>query len=258
MTLNTLTLKGMDRYGAVDIQRDANKNTMRGFLTAVSLLVVLFLLNMGIQALTKEDEKKIPRVRIKSLADLAPPPSTQDDQTQPLAMAAPAPLDVARPTFGIPVPVPDAVAPQAVMPDMNSLPVNQAVEGVGSGGVDASGVGTSTTPVEIKAKEPEPELSRDEFVSVEQEPTPVQNIQSLVEYPETAKRAGLEGKVTVSALIDKDGRVLKVEVDKSDYPIFEEAAKKALMKARFTPARQNGEPVKLWYTVPIVFKLSGN
>jgi protein TonB len=172
-----------------------------------------------------------------------------------MAMAAPA-AEMVKPTFGVPVPVPDAVAPQAVMPDMNNLPVTNVGEGVGSGGVDASAL--NNQPVEIKTPvKEEAEPNREDFVSVEQEPTPIVNIQSLVEYPEVAKRAGLEGKVIVSALIDKDGHVIKVEVDKSDYPVFEEAAKKAMMKAKFTPARQNGEPVKLWYTVPIVFKLSG-
>lgn len=96
---------------------------------------------------------------------------------------------------------------------------------------------------------------RDEFVSVEVEPYPIQNIQNLVEYPEVAKRAGLEGKVLLSALIDTSGKVIKVLIDKSDYPVFEESARNAVMKAKFTPARQNGKHVKLWYTLPIVYKL---
>ncbi len=101
----------------------------------------------------------------------------------------------------------------------------------------------------------EEEPYKSEFVSVKVEPHPIQDIQSLVEYPEKAKRAGLEGKVIVSALIDTNGKVIKVEVDRSTNPIFEESARKAMMKARFTPALQNTKPVKLWYTLPIVFKL---
>jgi TonB family protein len=97
--------------------------------------------------------------------------------------------------------------------------------------------------------------SVDEFVSVEVEPYPITDIQSLVEYPEKAKKAGLEGKVILSALIDTNGKVIKVEVDRSTNPIFEESARKALMKARFSPALQNRKPVKLWYTLPIVYKL---
>src|SRR5688572_28877902 len=58
--------------------------------------------------------------------------------------------------------------------------------------------------------------SADEFVSVEVEPYPIQDIQSLLEYPEEAKKSGLEGKVILSALIDTNGKVIKVEVDRSD------------------------------------------
>lgn len=259
MSLNTMVLKGMENYGAVELHQNANKFAIKGYLYTLALFLLLFLVKLGFSILSPvEDEKKIIRVRIKSLADLAPPPSTQDDAPEPMAMAAPSAAEIAKPTFGIPVPVPDAVAPDAVMPDLNNLPVNTGTEGIGSGGVDAGGI--SSEPVKIEEKKPvvEEEPNRDDFVSVEVEPTPIDNIQSLVEYPDVAKRAGLEGKAIVSALIDKDGRVIKVEVDKADYPVFADAAKKAMMKARFTPARQNGEPVKLWYTLPIVFKLSGN
>ena len=254
MSLANLTLKGMDRYGAIELRQNADKFVTRGFITAVSMFILLFLLSFVISTITKEDEKKIPKLRIKSLAELAPPPSTQDEVAEPMAVAPPT-MDVAKPTFGIPVPVPDAVAPQAVMPDLNDLPVSATVgEGTGTGVVLE---GTGNAPVEIKApvvvdEEPDPE----EFISVDVEPQPIQNLQSLVVYPEVAKRSGLEGKVIISALIDVDGKVLKTRIEKSDYDVFKQPAIDALMKARFTPARQNGEPVKLWYTVPISFKLT--
>lgn len=258
MSLKTMMLAGMERYGAVELNANANKFALRGYLATLAIFLLLFLINLGMGMMAKEEEKKIPRVRIKSLADLAPPPSTQDDAPEPMAMAAPSAAEIAKPTFGIPVPVPDAVAPDAVMPDLNNLPVNTGTEGVGSGQIDGSGISNEPAVIVEKKVVVEEEPNRDDFVSVEVEPAPIVNIQTLVEYPEVAKRAGLEGKVIVSALIDKDGKVIKVEIDKSDYPVFEEAARKAMMKARFTPARQNGEPVKLWYTLPIVFKLSGN
>lgn len=101
----------------------------------------------------------------------------------------------------------------------------------------------------------EEEPFNDRFVSVEVEPLPMDNVQALVEYPEEAKRAGLEGKVIISALIDTSGKVIKVEIDKSTNPIFNESARKAMLRTRFDPARQNGKPVKLWYTLPIIYKL---
>ena len=45
-----------------------------------------------------------------------------------------------------------------------------------------------------------------------------------MQYPETARHGGLEGKVTFSALIGKDGRVEKVSIDKADYEVFKQAA----------------------------------
>lgn len=100
------------------------------------------------------------------------------------------------------------------------------------------------------------ERSHDEFISVESEPIPLRPIQRFVVYPEKAKMKGLEGTVVISALIDKDGTVLKTEVDKSSNPIFAESARDAVMKTKFIPAKQNGLPVKLWYTIPIIFSLT--
>ncbi len=95
----------------------------------------------------------------------------------------------------------------------------------------------------------------DDFVDVSEEPTPVEPLEKLIQYPEVARRSGLEGNVTVSALIGKDGRVDSVVVLKSDYDLFKEAAITAMKKAKFTPARQNGTPLKVWTTTTLHFKL---
>ena len=78
MGLTNLTLKGMDQYGGIDIKKNAEKNTYRGFAFAVALHALLILLYVGWTKLTEVDESKIPHIRrkISSLAELAPPPST--------------------------------------------------------------------------------------------------------------------------------------------------------------------------------------
>jgi protein TonB len=171
------------------------------------------------------------------------------------APVAPAPtVDVAKPTFGIPVPVPDIQAPNQTMPDLNNLPVQSSEQGQGNGPVSIGNGGNVQVQAPVEVKDDIP--SKDDFVDIQDEPKPVVNIQSLVQYPEVAKRSGVEGKVTADVLIGKDGKVEKVDITKTDNEIFNQAAKEALMKARFTPARQNGTPVRVWWTVPIVFKLS--
>jgi protein TonB len=111
--------------------------------------------------------------------------------------------------------------------------------------------------VELHIDKPveEADPSPDEFIDVSDEPHEIQPLEKLIQYPEVARRSGLEGKVTVQALIGKDGSVEKVDVLKSDYDIFKDAAIQAVKNAKFTPARQNGTPLKVWITRTINFKL---
>jgi protein TonB len=98
--------------------------------------------------------------------------------------------------------------------------------------------------------------SQDEFIEIDDEPKPIQDIQKLVKYPEEARRAGLEGKVMVSILIGKDGNIKRITIDKADADVFRQPVIDALKKVRFTPARKDGKPVMVWYTQSISFKLS--
>lgn len=252
MSLSNMTLRGMEHYGGIDLKKNFKKyfSGALGFSIGVHLLILL--LYLGWVWFTAEDDKKIPRIRIKSLSQLAPPPSVTDDIQQAVPLTPPPPGETVKPNFGIPIPVPAAVDVADVMPDLNNIPVD-AGPGEGAGVIDGTGDVKElviTKPVE----EADPGL--EDFVSVEVEPAPVKDIQSLVNYPEIAKRAGIEGKVTYAALIGKDGRVEKIEIVKSDNDFFANATKEAVMKAKFTPARQNGEPVKVWYTQTIDFKLN--
>lgn len=110
---------------------------------------------------------------------------------------------------------------------------------------------TIGTSLRAQTNDPSP----NQFIDVQQEPTEKQPIERLIEYPEIARRNGLEGKVTLQALIDTDGFVNKVEVLHSDYDIFKDAAISAMKRAKFTPAMSDGTPLKVWITRNINFKL---
>ena len=96
------------------------------------------------------------------------------------------------------------------------------------------------------------------FVAVEEMPVPVgglQEIQSRIEYPEIAKRVGIEGKVFVRAFVDEKGTVINAEVVKGIGGGCDEAALDAILKTKFTPGKQRGKPIKVQVTVPIHFRL---
>ena len=72
-------------------------------------------------------------------------------------------------------------------------------------------------------------------------------------YPQTARRAGLGGRVTVRAVIAPDGSVESVEVLASTNPLFNEAAVDAVRKWRYRPALMNGRPVRVYFSVVVDF-----
>ena len=77
------------------------------------------------------------------------------------------------------------------------------------------------------------------------------------EYPETARRAQLEGSVILQAVIVRDGTVEEIRVLRCSTPGvgFEQAAVDAVRIWRYRPAEQNGRRVDVYFTVKVDFVL---
>ena len=118
---------------------------------------------------------------------------------------------------------------------------------------------TPNTPVPPPPPPPEPTPQEPEIFEVaEVSPALVGGIaalQALVEYPEFARRAGVEGRVTVQFVVDERGNVVDPVVVQSPNDLLSEAALEAVRKAKFTPGQQRGRPVKVRFAVPVTFRL---
>lgn len=89
-------------------------------------------------------------------------------------------------------------------------------------------------------------------------PAPVGGMGTLaanIKYPESAKKKSVEGKVLVSALINKAGKVIKTKVVQGLGSGCDEAAVHAIKKTKFTPATKDGKNVECEVTIPVSFKL---
>jgi protein TonB len=80
---------------------------------------------------------------------------------------------------------------------------------------------------------------------------------SPAEYPVKALLTNAEGLVWVKCLVDRNGKVRDVKIATgSGMNIgFEEAAIEAAWNNRYKPALQGGNPVAIWVTYPVEFKL---
>ena len=81
-------------------------------------------------------------------------------------------------------------------------------------------------------------------------------IQSHIQYPPTAAKNHVQGRVIVQFIVWKDGSVDEVKVVRSvDKDLDKEAIRVCKTLPKFTPGRQNGKIVPVWYTLPVTFKL---
>ena len=76
------------------------------------------------------------------------------------------------------------------------------------------------------------------------------------EFPEMARQMGIQGKVWVSFIIEKDGRIADVAVDRGvDKLLDEEAVRVVRMFPKMTPAKVGGRSVRMRYSLPINARL---
>ena len=120
--------------------------------------------------------------------------------------------------------------------------------------------------VVVEKKEPEKKVEKEEvFRSVEQMPTfpggeaaLMKYLSSHIQYPTMAQENNVQGKVIVQFVVTKTGKVSEVKVVRSvDKDLDREAVRVCKSLPNFVPGRQNGQPVSVWYTLPVTFKLQG-
>jgi protein TonB len=96
------------------------------------------------------------------------------------------------------------------------------------------------------------------FVVVENSPELIGGLAALqgeVEYPEFAKKAGIEGRVFVQFVVDENGNVQNPKVTRGVHKLLNEEAVRAVRQMKFKPGKQRGKPVKVQMSLPVTFRL---
>jgi TonB family protein len=75
------------------------------------------------------------------------------------------------------------------------------------------------------------------------------------DYPESAKAEGVQGRVILQLVVEKSGAVSNVKILKSNDERLAAAATEAVRQWGYKPALRNGEPVRVYVTVTVNFKL---
>jgi TonB family protein len=112
---------------------------------------------------------------------------------------------------------------------------------------------------EVMADDEQHEELGQVYVMVEEMPSikgGMASIQKKIEYPKQARKAGIEGRVLIQAVITKDGEARKIKVLRGIGGGCDEEARRVIRQSEFIPGKQRGKPVNVQMTIPVIFKLS--
>ena len=127
-------------------------------------------------------------------------------------------------------------------------------------------VGGEVLKVKEEIAQPEPPKHEEDnkvFEVVEQMPSfpggyaaLMQWLGSNMKYPTIAAENGVQGRVIVQFVVEKDGSITDVHVAKSvDPSLDKEASRVVKAMPKWIPGKQNSSPVRVRFTVPVTFKL---
>lgn len=228
--------------------------SLRAPRAAPSLISVIVLsardesqvLPAGTPAVSGNKAPKIaPKNRVTAPPVAEPPPAMT---SQPAAASAPLPKAESAIALAAAVDSPKALLVRGTGGPNNSEGglTNGTGEGIGGAADRGHGPGTGGNGSSIGQRTEHPPYVRAAYRTT-----------TKPDYPERARRDGKEGRVLLHVLIDEEGRSKVIEVDTSSgSDVLDQAARDAIKKWRFAPARQGDKAVESWVKIPIDFRLS--
>jgi len=118
---------------------------------------------------------------------------------------------------------------------------------------------------QVVVKEPEPEKPKEEeiFVAVEQPaefpggmPALMKWLGNNIHYPEAAQQNDIQGRVIVKFVVEKDGSIGAATIVKGvDRDLDQEALRVVKRMPKWQPGKNNGQPVRSYFNLPVTFRL---
>lgn len=253
-------------YGAYKLR----KGTSRRNIISIIIVVVVALLAFSVVAIKKIVDANMEKVASTQVTELSNLDQKQKKAEVKKQIKVQEPEKVVERVkssvkFTAPVIKKDSeVKPEDEIKTQDQLMQNKAA----IGSFDVKGNDDANGEV-LKAKEviaqPEPPKVEENkvFDMVEEMPSfpggqaaLMQFLQSNTHYPAVAQENGVQGRVTVSFVVEKDGSITDVQVARSADPSLDkEAIRVVKSMPRWTPGRQNGSTVRVKFNVPVTFKL---
>ena len=255
-------------YGAYQLRKGTGKRNVISIIAVVAL-VLLCQIGLSIKkAADAEARKRAAMTEVVELSKLEQPKKKAEVKQQKKIQVEPEKV-VERVKSSIKFTAPvikkdNEVKPEEELKTQDELmKTKTAIGAIDVKGNDDKGGEVLKLKEAVAQPEPKPEVENKIFDVVEQMPSfPGGNaalmkyLSDNVKYPVVAQENGVQGRVVVSFVVEKDGHITDVKVVRSvDPSLDKEAARVVRSMPSWIPGKQNGSAVRVKYNVPVSFRL---
>ena len=248
-------------YGAYRMRANSPRRHTIAMLIVVAIAIVGFTIPTLLKLATPEQKEVM--TEVTTLSKLAEPEIKQEEMKRVEPVAPPPPALKSSIKFTAPVIKKDEEVHEddeiKSQEDLNATKVSISIADV-KGNDEANGKDIADLKQVVTQAAPEPEKV---FDMVEQMPTFPGGQQELmaylgknIKYPAIPQESGVQGRVTVQFVVNKDGSIVDVNVIRGVDPYLDKEAVRVISTMpKWKPGKQRGVPVRCKFTVPVTFKL---
>ncbi|MDY3847252.1 MAG: TonB family protein [Prevotella sp.] len=263
-----LVFEGRNKeYGAYTLRRDTGKRNIKSMLLVFAVIIAIMAAVAAKVAIENAFPKKVAMETDVELSKLAQKKEAKVEKKAPVKVEEQKVVEKVKSSVKFTPPVikkDEDVRPEEELKSQEDL--NKNATAIGS--FDVKGNDEAGGEV-LKAKEviAQPEPPKEEetkvFDVVEVMPTfPGGNaalfewLSKNIKYPVVAEENGVQGRVIVTFVVERNGSITDVQVAKSvDPSLDKEAVRVVKAMPHWIPGKQNGSAVRVKFTVPVTFRL---
>ena len=255
-------------YGAYQLRKNTGKRNVKSMLIVFGTIAAILIASWAKVAIENAMPKKVAietDVELSKLAQKKEPAKVERKEPVKVEMEQKVVEKVKSSVkFTAPeIKKDDEVKPEDELKSQDELSkTNTAIGSFDVKGND-EGAGEVLKAKEVIAEEAPKVEEQKVFDVVEQMPSFPGGPQALFEYlskhikyPVIAEENGIQGRVIVTFVVERDGSITDVKVVKSVDPSLDKEAQRVVKSMpRWIPGKQNGSAVRVKYTVPVTFRL---
>lgn len=235
----------------------ANLENKRPFWFLLGLVLVLAMLFSALEYSSKDGGDDFSEASdLLEDMDLLPRLDRRDMVAAPTPARRPTPSKVLRPSDKANTANTEEVIMTTNTTETDGEGTQEGIDGASDS--NASTEETASQPTMVSADNP---LN---FRVVEQIPEYPGGMSELVKwltdnlrYPTIARDQGIQGRVVVSFVVNKDGSISNLELAKSAHPLLDKEAMRLMRRMpKWKPGKDKGKPCRTLFAIPIVFKLN--